>query len=48
MHDAVKCQSSSKQKHSKFVTAKEATSAAAGTPDMPDKGSVTLFSVSSV
>lgn len=47
MHDIVKCQCSSKQKHNEFITAKEeATSAVTGTPDVPDKGSVILFSVS--
>lgn len=38
MHDAVKCQRSSKQNHHKFVTAKGAAPAAVtGTPDVPDK-----------
>lgn len=38
MHDAVKCQHSSKQNHHKFVTAKGAAPAAVtGTPDVPDK-----------
>lgn len=38
MHDAVKCQHSSKQNHHKFVTAKGAAPAAVtGTPVVPDK-----------
>lgn len=38
MHDVVKCQCSSKQKHNEFVTAKEeATSAVTGTPDVSDE-----------